>query len=179
MIDTLGEAEIAATILVFQTDRGPGHSLKRMAIKFPLVAMAKGWIWTAILFYGVLSVWGQEIFFYVLVVFRVSVIIQRQLGIKNPPHNDSVRVSMDTEEGMREARDNSLPQVVAGAKLAKAITAEGKDFMEEWRKSTRECNGAVTETFSGLMTGKQVVMVTPHVPKEDVTVLHNKLQKKV
>ena len=35
----------------------------------------------------------------------------------------------------------------------------------------------VSERFSGLETGKQAVVVTPCVPKEDVTVLHNELQK--
>ena len=34
------------------------------------------------------------------------------------------------------------------------------------------------ERFSGLVTGNQVVVVTPHVPKEDVMDLYNKLQKR-
>ena len=41
MIDTLGKVEIAVTVLVFQTDGGPDHSLKRVATKFSLVAMAQ------------------------------------------------------------------------------------------------------------------------------------------
>ena len=45
---------------------------------------------------------------------------------------------METEGGMTVARDESLPCVVAEAKLAKAITATVKDFMREWSKSTKE-----------------------------------------
>ena len=45
---------------------------------------------------------------------------------------------MKTEGVMTVARDESLPHVVAGAKLAKAIAAAGKDFMREWSKSTKE-----------------------------------------
>ena len=41
MIDTLSKAEIAATVLVLQTDGGPDHSLKRVATKFALVVMAQ------------------------------------------------------------------------------------------------------------------------------------------
>ena len=73
-----------------------------------------------------------------LVVSRVSFISQRKCGIENPSHNDSMRGDMETEEGMREARDESLSRVVVGAKLAKAITATGKGFMGEWSKSTKE-----------------------------------------
>ena len=45
---------------------------------------------------------------------------------------------METEGGMTVARDESLPTVVAEAKLAKAIATVGKDFMREWSKSTKE-----------------------------------------
>ena len=36
------------------------------------------------------------------------------------------------------ARAESLPHVVAEAKLAKAIAAAGKDFMGKWSKSMKE-----------------------------------------
>ena len=45
---------------------------------------------------------------------------------------------METEGGMTVARDESLPRVVAEAKLAKAIAAAGKDFMREQSKSMKE-----------------------------------------
>ena len=45
---------------------------------------------------------------------------------------------IETEGGMTVASDESLPRVVAEAKLAKAIAAAGKDFMRDWSKSTKE-----------------------------------------
>ena len=71
---------------------------------------------------------------------------------------------METEEGMREARDESLPRVVAESKLAKAIATTEKDFMGEWSKSMTEYINAFSEKFSGLTTGTQSVVVTPRVP---------------
>ena len=91
-----------------------------------------------------------------------------------------VRVSglgIETEGGMTIARDESFPRVVTGAKLAKAIAATGKYFMGKWSRSMKERINAISEKFSGLATGNQAVVVTPCVPKEDVTALHNKLQK--
>ena len=41
LIDTLLNAEIVDTVLVFQTDGGPDHSLKRVATKFALLAMTR------------------------------------------------------------------------------------------------------------------------------------------
>ena len=84
---------------------------------------------------------------------------------------------METEGGIREARDESLLRVVADAKLVKVIATAGKDFMGEWSKSTKECIDALSENFSGLLTGKHTVVVTPHVPKEDVTALQDELEK--
>ena len=73
-----------------------------------------------------------------LVVSCVSVISKRQVGIENLSQSDSIRGAMETEGGMTVARDESLPRVVAKAKLAKAIAAAGKDFMREWSKSMKE-----------------------------------------
>ena len=63
---------------------------------------------------------------------------KRQLGIENLLQSDSIRGAVETEGDMTVARDNSLPRVVAKAKLAKAIAAAGKDFTREWSKSTKE-----------------------------------------
>ena len=52
--------------------------------------------------------------------------------------SDSIGRGMETEGGVTVARDESLPRVVAGAKLAKAIAAAGKDFMGKWSKSMKE-----------------------------------------
>ena len=74
----------------------------------------------------------------VLVVLRIPVITKRQLDIENLLQSDSIRGTTETEGGMRIARDESLPRVVAKAKLAKVIAAAGKIFMREWSKSTKE-----------------------------------------
>ena len=73
-----------------------------------------------------------------LVVSRVSIISKRQLGIENLSQSDSIRGVMETEGCMTVARDKSLPRAVAKAKLAKAIAATGKDFMEKWNKSMKK-----------------------------------------
>ena len=45
---------------------------------------------------------------------------------------------METEGGMRVTRDESLPCMVAEAKLFKAVATVGKGFMGKWSKSTKE-----------------------------------------
>ena len=75
---------------------------------------------------------------------------------------------MEIEGGMTVARDKSLPRVVAEAKLANVIAATGNDIMRELSKSTKEWIDAVSENVSGSVTGNQVAVVTPHVPKENV-----------
>ena len=73
-----------------------------------------------------------------LVVSCVSVISKRQLGIENMLQSVSLMGDMETKGGMMVVRDESLPHVVAEAKLAKAIAAAGKDFMGKWSKSMKE-----------------------------------------
>ena len=63
---------------------------------------------------------------------------KRQLGIENQTQSDNIRGVMETGGGMTVVRNESLPRVVAKAKLAKAISAAGKDFMGTGSKSTKE-----------------------------------------
>ena len=49
---------------------------------------------------------------------------------KRTVDSDSIMEAMGTEGGIMVARDESLPRVVAEAKLAKAIDAAGKIFHE-------------------------------------------------
>ena len=71
-------------------------------------------------------------------VSPLSTSSKRQLGIENLSQSDNIRGAMETEGGMTVARDESLPHMVAEAKLAKAIAAAGKDFMGKWSKSMKE-----------------------------------------
>ena len=78
---------------------------------------------------------------------------------------------------MTVARDESLPPMIAEARLARAIAAAGKDVMGKLSKSMKQLINAVSEKFSGLVTGNQAVVATPYIPKEDMTALKNELQK--
>ena len=68
-------------------------------------------------------------------LFLVSLLFEskRQHGpsIENMLQRGSIRRAMEIEGGMTVARDESLPRVVAEAKLAKASVAAGKYFMRE------------------------------------------------
>jgi hypothetical protein len=53
----------------------------------------------------------------------------------------------------------------------------GKDFHSEWSNSTEEATYVIAEKYAHLMTGSQLVVVTPRVPKEDMTALHTEPKK--
>ena len=76
--------------------------------------------------------------------------------------------------GTAVTHDASLP--LRETKRAKALAVTGKDSCPKWSKTTKEAN-EISEKFAHLVTERQLVIVTPHVPKEIVVALHIELKK--
>jgi hypothetical protein len=110
------------------------------------------------------------------VISCVSATILKQLGINQASPSQEIRGAMEMPTGTAVTRDASLPLAVAQAKLAKAVTVAGKDFRSEWSKAMKEATDAIAEKFAHLMTGGQLVIIAPCVPKEHVADLHAELK---
>ena len=103
--------------------------------------------------------------------------ILRFLGISPPSGSSDVAGALITETGADIIRDSSLPSAVANAKLDKAVEAASQDFLQEYKTSMAAPNDAISERFANLETSGRRVIVTPRVPKEAVTTLHNHLKQ--
>ena len=73
--------------------------------------------------------------------------------------------------------DTALPSFVAKTKLDKALVESTQDFKKEWKSSMDVPIGVISEHSSRLKTGGRDVVVTPRVPGQDVTLLHNRLKE--
>ena len=82
-----------------------------------------------------------------------------------------------TPSGVTTVRDESLPSTVLKNKLAKAVEASSRKFDVEWSASMAVPIDAISKRFSYLKTGDRNVIVTPRVPVEAVTALHDRLEK--
>ena len=73
--------------------------------------------------------------------------------------------------------DTALPSFVAKTKLDKALVESTQDFKKECKSSMDVAIGVISEYFSCLKTEGRDVVVTPRVPEQDVTLLHNRLKE--
>ena len=89
----------------------------------------------------------------------------------------SVAATLETANGIETVTDVTLPSTALKSKLAKAMIASGQDFDEEWTASMLVPISAISQRFSRLETGNRPVVVTPRVPSEAVTALHEQLEK--
>jgi len=89
----------------------------------------------------------------------------------------SVAATLETANGIETVTDVTLPSTALKSKLAKAMEASGQDFDEEWTASMLVSISAISQRFSRLETGDRPVVVTPRVPSEAVTALHEQLEK--
>ena len=101
----------------------------------------------------------------------------RYLGISAPAGSSDVAGAMVTDTGVDVVRDSSLPSCVAKAKLDKAVKEASQNFPQEYATAMAVPLDAIGERFSNLTTSGNPVIVTPRVPKEGVTTLHNRLKQ--
>ena len=97
----------------------------------------------------------------------------RLITISTPSGSSDVSGAMVTGTGVEVVRDSSLPISVAKAKLDKALEVASQNFLQEYATSMAAPLNAIGKRFANLTTGGQPVVVTPRVPKERVTTLHN------
>ena len=99
------------------------------------------------------------------------------LGVNAPHVSSDVVRAIVTGAGVEVVRDCSLPISVATARLDKATEVASQNFLEEHVRSMAAPLNVIGKRFANLTADGQPVVVTPRVPKEAVTTLHNHLKQ--
>ena len=102
--------------------------------------------------------------------------ILRFLSISAPSGTSDVAGALTTETGVEIIRDGSLPSAIAKSKFDKAVEEASKDFLQEYKTSIAAPIDAICKRFANLETSGKKVIVSPRVPEEAVTTLHNHLK---
>ena len=106
-----------------------------------------------------------------------SVRLLSYLGISRPSGSSEVSGAMVTGTGVEVVHDISLPISIAKAKRDKALKESSQNFPQEYAIAMAAPLNAIGERFAKLTTGGKPVIVTPRVPKQRVTTLHNHLKQ--
>ena len=89
----------------------------------------------------------------------------------------SIAGTVETAGGVQTVTDSTLPRTVLKEKHAKATMIASQDFYQQWKESMAVPIDAISDRFSYLKTADRPVVVTPRVPPEAVSALHDQLAR--